>query len=112
MRMLNALRRSGQEVPSSGRIAHPLTAEGELDATVSRHEPRILAARGLARDPYAVWLEQRDAERELEQRQPIRWVHRQRIADAPAIALTAVSGHEQREPCNADRRTTVRLLGV
>jgi len=45
-----------------------------------RHEPQSLMERIVPKDPYAAWLEQREAERELERESSpqIRWVHRPR----------------------------------
>jgi hypothetical protein len=53
-----------------------------------RHEPQILIERIVPQDPYAAWLEQREAEgeRDRERRSQIRWVHRQRGADGRTIA--------------------------
>ncbi len=56
----------------------------EADA-VGRHEPQVLIERIVPKDPYAAWLEQREAEREHEPRPRVRWVHRQRGPDGRAI---------------------------
>jgi hypothetical protein len=65
------------------RFARPL--EAERDA--GRHEPQNLIERIVPRDPYAVWLEQRerDRERERERGSQVRWVHRPRGGDGGTI---------------------------
>ncbi len=55
-------------------------SSGLADEPTGRHEPQVLIERVLPADPYAVWLEQREAqgEREREARPQIRLVHRPR----------------------------------
>jgi hypothetical protein len=50
-----------------------------FEPTMSRHEPQAFTARALPRDPYAAWLEQREAERQRDEGSAIRWVYRPRI---------------------------------
>ena len=59
----------------------------ESEEPAGRHEPQVLVERIIPKDPYAAWLEQRDAERELEResRPQVRWVHRQRGAQPSEI---------------------------
>jgi hypothetical protein len=59
---------------------------GEAELPAGRHEPQILIERIVPKDPYAAWLEQREAQREFEDRPRVRWVHRQRRGDGRAIA--------------------------
>jgi len=70
--------------PRRIRFATPI----EPEDFAGRREPQILIERIVPRDPYAAWLEQREAEgeREREARPQVRWVHRQRGADGRAIA--------------------------
>lgn len=55
--------------------------------TAGRHEPQSLIEGIVPKDPYAAWLEQREAERELERESSpqIRWVHRPRGEAGTAI---------------------------
>ena len=46
---------------------------------MTRHEPQSLTERAFPRDPYAAWLEQREADRQRDEDTPIRWVYRPRI---------------------------------
>jgi hypothetical protein len=50
-----------------------------------RHEPQMLVERIAPKDPYAAWLEQREAAREHQERPRVRWVQRQRGGDGRAI---------------------------
>jgi hypothetical protein len=59
---------------------------GEAADLAGRHEPQILVERIVPKDPYAAWLEQREAEREFGDRPRVRWVHRQRGPDGRAVA--------------------------
>ena len=43
------------------------------DQFVSRHEPQTLTGRTIPRDPYAAWLERREAERERMEGSSVRW---------------------------------------
>jgi hypothetical protein len=70
-----------QDAPAPHAIATPLVLLGDHD-TISRHEPDSFAVRAIARDPYAAWVEQREAEREGHQ--AIRWVYRQREQELSA----------------------------
>jgi hypothetical protein len=62
----------------------PATAD-EVAEMTGRYEPQILVERIVPKDPYAAWLEQREAAREHEERPRVRWVHRQRGGDGRAI---------------------------
>jgi hypothetical protein len=46
---------------------------------MTRHEPESFTERAFPRDPYAAWLEQREADRQQDEDTPIRWVYRPRI---------------------------------
>ena len=65
----------------SSSVAHArgitLAAQEGVDQTPSRHDEQLLGARIVPRDPYAVWLAQRESERSREHR-PAHWVMRQR----------------------------------
>jgi hypothetical protein len=75
-----------QAQANSRELDSPFFARpGDGADMAGRHEPQILIERIVPTDPYAAWLEQREAERELEQRPRVRWVHRQRGADGRAI---------------------------
>jgi hypothetical protein len=58
---------------------------GEATEMMGRHEPQILVERIVPKDPYAAWLEQREAEGEHVDRPRVRWVHRQRGPDGRAM---------------------------
>jgi hypothetical protein len=49
------------------------------EPTLTRHEPFVFTERAFPRDPYAAWLEQREADRQREEDSQIRWVYRPRI---------------------------------
>ena len=72
MRPLQALRHSLQHVASTGRITRPQSiaapAQDAPNLTVSRHDADVFTRRIVPADPYAVWLQQREAEREREER--------------------------------------------
>ena len=46
------------------------------DETLGRCEAQAIISRAVAIDPYAAWLERREAERRLRQPSEVRWVHR------------------------------------
>lgn len=46
------------------------------DETLGRCEAQAIVSRAVATDPYAAWLERREAERRLRERPEIRWVYR------------------------------------
>jgi hypothetical protein len=49
------------------------------EPTMTRHEPQAFTERAFPRDPYAAWLEQREADRQRDEDAAIRWVYRPRI---------------------------------
>ncbi len=67
MRPLLAPRRSLQHVSptchADPQSIEPTTQEGRAQ-TASRHDPQMFTARAVPADPYAAWLEQREADRE------------------------------------------------
>lgn len=71
MRPLRALKHSLQHTSSTDRIAHSrsiaLSAQDGSNQTASRHDAQVLTGRTLPADPYAVWLKQREADREREE---------------------------------------------
>ena len=73
------------QTDSGASIGLRLAAEDEATEMAGRHEPQILVERIVPQDPYAAWLEQREAAREHEERPRVRWVHRQRGGDGRAI---------------------------
>jgi hypothetical protein len=80
MRPLRSTRHSIRHTSSSDYMVFPrITAPSALDGwdeTSSRHEPETLSTRFIPTDPYTAWLAQRDAERERDEYQPVRWVRR------------------------------------
>jgi hypothetical protein len=56
------------------------------DGFGTRREPEAFAARGIAADPYALWLAQREAEKDAE-RPEIRWVYRHERVTRPATTF-------------------------
>jgi hypothetical protein len=72
MRPLQALKHSLQHVSSTSHVELPqsiaLSAQDGPGQTASRHEAQMLTARTASADPYTVWLEQREADREREER--------------------------------------------
>jgi hypothetical protein len=73
MRPLQALRHSLQHGSSTDHIAHPQSIELSPQTmpyqTASRHDAQVLTGRRriVPADPYKVWLEQREADREREE---------------------------------------------
>jgi hypothetical protein len=80
MRLVHPHRHTKRDDSYGPFTAYPrsvqLSSMGGLDEPASRHEPQILIERSAPKDPYAAWLEQREAESEREARPPIRWVQR------------------------------------
>jgi hypothetical protein len=116
MRPLQALRHSLQNVSSTHYIAHPrsiaLSVDG-LDRTASRHDAQMLTARTVPADPYTVWLERREADRNREERLPERRIRPQRCAGGPAIRGSASGDQEAREHDDpSDRPASARLITV
>jgi hypothetical protein len=72
MRLLQAPKHLLQHVSSTSQIAPPQSLEGSVQDrsayTANRHDPHTLTARKVNADPYAAWLEQREADREREAR--------------------------------------------
>jgi hypothetical protein len=54
----------------------PPSARNLEDETLGRYEAQAIASRAVASDPYAAWLERREAERSRQERPEIRWVYR------------------------------------
>jgi hypothetical protein len=76
-----------------------LAADGGYELSQSRREPTGLGAR--AADPYAVWLAQREAERERDEPTRIRWVYRHpRVTRAAAATIDVTLG--EREASDGD----------
>jgi hypothetical protein len=106
-----ARRRSAQQAPSLHLVC-PASASF-CDQEASRHEPQTLAPRAVARDPYAAWAEQRDAERQREQGEPIRWIYRQReLAAQEARAALDGDREPRRAHDNVDRRSPIELINA
>jgi hypothetical protein len=71
MRLLQAHRHSAQHVASTHHVAHPQSepsAQSGPDRAATRHGAQLITASTVPADPYAAWLEQREAEREREER--------------------------------------------
>jgi hypothetical protein len=70
MRRLQTYKHSLRHGSSACRIADPQRIEPSPQAglvhTASRHDPQMLTPRAVSADPYAAWLERREAERERE----------------------------------------------
>jgi hypothetical protein len=68
MRLLQATRNSLKHASSTSRIARSqsseLPARSGSDRIASRHDTQMFARRAVTADPYAAWLEQREADRE------------------------------------------------
>jgi len=61
-----------------------LSAREEADQTASRHDPQMLTARAVPADPYAAWLEQREADLRRDDRLTVR-SRRERGVCRPAV---------------------------
>ena len=72
MRPLQALRHPLRHVSSTGHGTSPQNipapAQDAPNLTASRHDAQVFTRRIVPADPYAVWLQQREAEREREER--------------------------------------------
>jgi hypothetical protein len=72
MRAFQALRHPLRHVSSTGHgsPAHsiPAPAQDAPSLTASRHDAQVFTRRIVPADPYAAWLQQREAEREREER--------------------------------------------
>ncbi len=72
MRPLQALKHSLQHVASIGHVTSPQSiaapAQDAPSLTASRHDADVFTRRIVPADPYTVWLQQREAEREREER--------------------------------------------
>jgi hypothetical protein len=79
------------DIDGEARRQHPRPRFAGLPAgdepADGRHEPQALCERMTPADPYAAWLEQREAEAELQRegRPQIRLVHRPRGGGGPGI---------------------------
>jgi hypothetical protein len=72
MRPLQALKHTLQHTSSTDRIASPrsiaLSTQGGPSRTASRHDAQVFTpGRTVPADPYTVWLQQREADREREE---------------------------------------------
>ncbi len=72
MRPLQALKHSLRHVSSTGEGTSPQSipapARDAPNLTASRHDAQVFTRRIVRADPYAEWLQQREAEREREER--------------------------------------------
>jgi hypothetical protein len=100
MRRFGARRDTLPHAPSTSYIAH----RGSIapDQCESRYEPRNFGTPTLPSDPYAVWAAQREAEREREDHEQVRWVFRPRTPGGQEIR--ARSGADQGGAERRDRR--------
>jgi hypothetical protein len=91
-------------ISQPGSIA--VSTHGGLDQSESRYEPEtfgVATATAADADPYAAWLEQREADRQREDHPRVRWVVRPRAAAGPAIRVSAVGDREaieRRDQCD------------
>lgn len=64
---------AGRRITRTAQIDEPAIGDALDEALMRRESVDLFAARIMPEDPYAAWLQQREAERE----QPaVRWVHR------------------------------------
>jgi hypothetical protein len=68
----------------AGESESALPTGGEYEFSQARREP---SGRPRAADPYAVWLAQREAERERDESARIRWVYRHPRVTRPAAGV-------------------------
>jgi hypothetical protein len=107
---LHAHRHSLQEVTPNVYIARPqavqLSAQDRGAMSPSRHDAQMLAPHSAPVDPYAAFLQQREAEREREQPREVRWVYRQlgTLSAAPRVSADGPRDPHERRP--APRFTT------
>lgn len=113
MRMLQAHRHSRRHDSSAHQYDRSisLSAQDEADQMTGRHEPEILTLRALPQDPYAVWLEQREADREREGHPPVRWIHRQPGVGRPTIRASAVGDPSVRPVRTSSDRASATMTG-
>ena len=70
------------------------------DGTLGRCEAQAIVTRAVAADPYAAWLERREAERRQRERPEIRWVYRN---PRPAGASGGAGSADARDACARGR---------
>ncbi len=99
MGILRGNRQSGRSTGAPQRLgARPIERLGRDldDGTLGRCEAQAIVTRTAAPDPYAAWLERREAEQRLRERPEIRWVYRYpRQAGASGMA----AGAGKRDAC-------------
>jgi hypothetical protein len=110
MRLLQAPKHSLRRVPSDRCITHSravtLSAQAGPQDTMTRHEPQALAKHTVPADPYVAWLQQREAESEWDERQPVRWICRQQRTGAPAIRAGSGGDRQARERRDSSERAS------
>jgi hypothetical protein len=80
------------------------------DGTLGRCEAQAIVTRAVASDPYAAWLERREAERRQRERPEIRWVYR---PPRSAGASGGAAGAGTRDACGRGPGSTEDgLVGV
>ena len=93
MGILRGNRHSGRGAGAPQRPgARPIERLGRDldDGALGRCEAQAIVTRAVVADPYAAWLERREAERRQRERPEIRWVYRYpRPAGAPGGAASA-----------------------
>ena len=120
MQPLRVRRHTLRHAPSTHDISQPrsiaVSTHDGLDQSESRYEPQtfgVATATAADADPYAAWLERREAELEREDHPRVRWVFRPRAAAGPALRASAVADREaiecrdQRDGPSSARLTTV-----
>jgi hypothetical protein len=107
MRTLRAPRQS-----SADYLTHSRGIAAGSEDSLCRHEPQTLTGRTAPADPYAAWLQQREADREREQQEPVRWVFRQRIAGGPAAGAAGIGRQGSGTPRQGERAVADRLTAV
>ncbi len=99
MGILRGNRHSGRGAGAPQRLGTgPIERLGrDLDeGTLGRCEAQAIVTRAVATDPYAAWLERREAEQRQRERPEIRWVYRH---PHPAGAPGGTGGADKRDAC-------------
>jgi hypothetical protein len=92
-----------------------VATQNGLDWGESRYEPETFGKSAVPADPYAAWVQQREAEREREHHDDsqVRWVYRPRTAADPMIGAgtgasrQAIQLRDERDRSSSARLTTV-----
>jgi hypothetical protein len=98
MQLLRARRGAPRYASSTRSVARPRSIapspQNGLGQNESRYEPQTFGARTVPTDRYTAWLEQREADREREDPQLVRWVIRPRALAGQATRASAVGDQD------------------